>query len=125
MLIRREIPLKASEKNTTAQLLERNFDLKCQFRRALNDFSLVLEELEGDMLYLTEKYGDSKKDFVQRKDNQVERLTKFYNKIETIVNTYEILFTHIKIQNIFIEDALNGKIINDETFRDVFLNLNN
>ena len=72
-----------------------------------------------------EKKIKSKNDsYLHYKDQQIERLIKFYNRIEQIINTYENLFQLLKIQNTILEDALNGKIMKDEEFKKEFLNLN-
>jgi hypothetical protein len=108
---------------TTGSLMEASFQLKCQFTRASSDFVRVKEELELELEKIEQKYRGKNDSFIFKKDQQIERMIRFYNKTEQIINNYEKLFQLLKIQNIILENAIHGKVMNDNNFAKEFLNL--
>jgi hypothetical protein len=108
---------------STASLLEASFKLRCQFTRASTDFALVKDEMEQELTKIETRYQGKQNQYIQKKDQQIERIIKFYNKVEQIINNYDNLFQLLKIQNTILENALNGRIIRDEDFAKEFLNL--
>ncbi|NJN25191.1 MAG: hypothetical protein HC819_04025 [Cyclobacteriaceae bacterium] len=103
----------------TSALMESSFKLKAEFTRAAFDMVELKTELEKerDLLH------DNTSWLFKKKDLQIDRIIRFYNKVEQITNNYENLFQLLKLQNVILEDSLNGKIMSDEQFRKDFLNL--
>jgi hypothetical protein len=121
---------------TTGNLMEASFQLKCKFTNVSYHFlGLLKGDLEQEhkrlMDNLIEKHDEGRdlfikidEEYLQKIDFRINELIKYHNSIDEIINTYDRLFQLLKIQNTIIENALNGRIISDEEFSKEFLNLN-
>lgn len=119
-----EIPTGTREQ-ATAALFEASFNLKGRFIRSGHHIIAMKEQMEEELDRLKKKFPEQPDHPVILKiDAQIDALIAFYNQCDEIINDYQQLFRVIKLQNVILESALNGAVINRQEIRKSFLNLN-
>jgi hypothetical protein len=101
-------------------LLRQLKEIQVEHIRAATSFSMVLQELEGDLKRMKEK--NVPQEYIDKRDNQIEELVKFFNDTDTILQFYKMATINLQMEVKLTESLLYSTASNREQLIDALMN---